>query len=185
MSEQTNHNLQDTIEGKRALNTPAPYENVLNTAFSKLTSQILVFLLAYMVLLVVLVWIGPTLSIPFIGLFYIIPILAMISYIWVKRQGIVAKPQESRNVNVKVRKAEGEAFIGGERGIFPDTVGSTTVSTGHVRDQAQVIGRDRDNITNTNTRFLNSLFEKLDQRNQMKLISNAQEMLTKQEDSHS
>lgn len=185
MPKKTDNNLENTTKGKNSLSTSAPYENVLNTAFSKLTSEILVFLLAYMILLVVLVWIGPTLGTPLLGLFYVIPVLGIIFYVWVKRQRIVAMPQDSRDVTVKVRKAEGESSVVGERGVFPTTAGSTVVTAGHVRDQARVEGRAINNTTDASAQLLIPLFEKLDQRNQWKLISNAQSMLNKQEDSHS
>ena len=69
MAKRTDLNLQGSSSN-------APYERVLSKAFEKLTSEVLIFLLAYTVLLVVLVLIGHDLSAWFLTLFYVIPILA-------------------------------------------------------------------------------------------------------------
>ena len=157
MAKQTNLNLQDGPSN-------APYERVLSKAFDKLTSEILIFLLAYTILLVVLVWIGHNLNTWLLTLFYIIPILGLITYVWLKKRDITRREQE-REVRVKVRRAEGEAYVGGERGSFQNISGSTMVKAGDVSDKAHVIGRDigstLSDTSNIDANYLVSVFERL------------------------
>ena len=177
MAKRTNLNLQGSP-------SDAPYERVLSKAFEKLTSEILIFLLAYTILLVVLVWIGHNLSIWLLALFYVIPILGLITYVWSKRRDITQREQE-REVQVKVRRAEGEAYVGGERGSFQNISGSTMVNAGNVSDKAQVVGRDIgstfSDTSNIDANYLVSVFERLNRGNQTRIISQANDMLSRRD----
>jgi hypothetical protein len=177
MPKQTNLNLQGSPPN-------APYERVLSKAFDKLTSEVLIFLLAYTILLVVLVWIGPNLGTWLLTLFYIIPILGLITYVWLKRRDIAQREQE-REVQVKVRRARGEAYVVGEEGSFQNISGSTTVNAGNVSDKARVkgrvIGSTPSDTSNSDANYLVSVFERLNRGNQTRIVSQAIDMLTRQD----
>jgi hypothetical protein len=69
----------------------APYEGALNIAFNRLTSEILIFLLAYTILLIGVVVFGAGLPTELRTLLYIIPILGVVAYVWLQKRTIVKK----------------------------------------------------------------------------------------------
>jgi hypothetical protein len=64
-----------------------PYEAALNKAFDKLTSEILIFLLAYTILLIGLAVFGSGIATQFRNLLYIIPVLGVVAYVTLLAKG--------------------------------------------------------------------------------------------------
>ena len=65
-----------------------PYERVLAKAFDKLTSEILIFLLAYTILLIGLLYFGINIPDTWRNFFYLIPVIGVLAYIWLQQGGI-------------------------------------------------------------------------------------------------
>src|SRR5688572_2568702 len=92
-----------------------PYEALLTRAFDKLTSQIFIFLLAYVILLISLSVFSPQLTTTLRTLLYLIPALGVIAYIWLRRREIV-KGAKQQGIDVKAGIVSGSARVTGARG---------------------------------------------------------------------
>src|SRR5438876_1425239 len=84
-----------------------PYEVPLTRAFDKLTSQIFIFLLAYVILLIGLAVFGSGLIVTLRSLLYILPVLGVIAYLWQQRKTI-RRDGEDRGIDVKAGKITGQ-----------------------------------------------------------------------------
>ena len=184
--EQGNHSEQGVAQ-PNVMSRNAPYEVPLTKAFDKLTSQIFLFLLAYLILLIGLAVFGASLVVTLRNLFYILPVLGVIAYLW-QQQRVIVKDGKDRGVDVKADKITGQASVGGvvnaprDRDI-PDNV---RVRVRQARDRARVRGveyGDGDESTDE-ANYLTQIFQQLSQQNQRKLIDSAHRMLTQQEKPH-
>jgi hypothetical protein len=117
----------------------APYEEALKIALNKLTSEVFIFLLAYTILLIGIAVFGSGLTTQLRTLFYIIPILGVAAYIWLRRPNIVKKA--AGDVRVRALLARGGANVIGVRGGPGQEQGNTDVSAG-IASGSNVIGRD-------------------------------------------
>src|SRR5436305_7829631 len=86
--EQSSHSEQGVAQPD-GVSRNAPYEVPLTKAFDKLTSQIFLFLLAYVILLIGLAVFGSNLAVTLRSLFYILPILGIAAYLWQQQRAIV------------------------------------------------------------------------------------------------
>ncbi len=77
-----------------------PYEGVLLKAFDRLTSEIFIFLLAYVILIIGLSFFNVAMTNTLITLLYLIPILGVVSYAWLRQRALVNDAKE-HGVNVK------------------------------------------------------------------------------------
>lgn len=166
----------------------APYAVVLAKAFDKLTSQVLIFLLAYVILLIGLAVFGSQLATTFRHLLYVIPLLGVAAFLFDQRHRIVKEGRE-KGVDVKARRVSGSASVIGVRGATGDLPDNVTLKVGHASDRAVVHGveyagataRDDGQPEGSDARFLVETFQQLNKTNRRELIVSAQRMLGKQE----
>lgn len=163
--------------------SPAPFEGALNTAFNKLTSQILIFLLAYVILLIGVAVFGAGIESRLLSLFYILPILGVTAYVWLQRRQYVSQPVE-RNVKLIGGITRGGSTVVGESGRFSDAPGSTTVRSLFASGESTVAGRMMPDAmrdkTSISSDFM-AVYQQLTLENRIKLLGTAQSLLTKQE----
>jgi len=135
MSESSSFNQfdkQDTSTQSRTIEVKtAPYQKVLAKAFDKLTSEILIFLLAYTILLIGLLFFGSHIPNTWRNLLYLIPILGVLAYIWLN-QISMRRYAEERDFNLRDMKlttivTKDNAYVGG---ILS---GATTQLSGRIR----------------------------------------------------
>lgn len=115
-----------------------PYEDVLARTVDKLTNEFFLFLIGYCVLLIGAEYLTPNLFSHFRWLFYIIPILGMVVYLFVKRGRIRNKIQ----VDVRSIWAD-HARVAGITGDASKLEGSVNVVAGMTSEGAEVIGIDQ------------------------------------------
>jgi len=186
ISEQSNHSEQGVAQ-PNALSRNAPYEVSLTKAFDKLTSQIFLFLLAYVILLIGLAVFGSSLAVTLRGLLYILPILGVVAYLWQQQRAIV-KEGRDRGIDVKAGKITGQARVGGivKAPSDRDIPNNVKVRVNRAQNSARISGvefGDGDE-SNNETSYFAQVFQQLSQQNQRKLIESAHRMLTQQEQSH-
>jgi hypothetical protein len=164
----------------------SPYEAALNAAFKQLTDQILIFLLAYMILLIGISVFGQDIAAQLRTLLYIIPILGVAAYVWVRRSSL-SKRTRDRSVQVRSGIATGPGtYVGGERGAVQEDAGRTTTRSGIATGGATVLGRDapasidKQTPQAIETQYLLQIFEGLDEANQRRLIDTAHGLLEQQ-----
>jgi len=191
MSEQNNSNQEDqpAVElGPPTDDTVGPqlglpYEAVLLKAMDKLTSQILIFLIAYTILLIALYAYGPQMATWLRNLFYIIPVLGVGAYAWLRRRDIV-KEADAKGIDIRAGIVRGSARLVGAQGVTGEAPENLKLSVGYADDQAEVLGLDyggsEEQLGNL-TKAMNEIYEKLDQDNQIKLLNSARRLLKKQE----
>jgi len=165
----------------------APYEVPLTKAFDKLTSEIFLFLLAYVILLIGLAVFGSSLIVPLRTLLYIVPILGVAAYLW-QQQGTIVKDGKNQGIDVKAGKVLDDAHVSGvinasREGAIPSNV---KVRVKKASGRARVSGAEYadGNASDNKTGNTLQVFQQLSSQNQMELIKHAQEMLSQQEDSH-
>jgi hypothetical protein len=154
-----------------------PYEKALLKAFEKLTSEVLLFLLAYMILLIGSETLAPSMSSTLRGLLYIIPILGVGAHVWLKRTN-VAKAARDHDVEVSAGITTGSAQVTGLRGPASATPASIKVSSGFAGDHAQVTGVDHGPTGRTDDppadeQYMLKLFRELDDAGRRELVSRA------------
>lgn len=156
-----------------------PYEKALNVAFQKLTDQILLFLLAYVILLIGLSVFASGIADKLRVLFYMIPILGVAAYVWTRRRGLSRK-MRGRDVGVRSGIAIGAGtYVGGERGAVKEGAGRTTADSVFAAGGATVIGRDvgakidHPGVPPLGAQYLVEIFQTLDERNQKTLVGMA------------
>jgi hypothetical protein len=162
----------------------APYEKALSEAFRKLTDQVLIFLLAYVILLIGVSMFAPGMRSEFRALLYIIPILGVAAYVLLRRRGLC----QTRDVRVRSGIAMGPGtYVGGERGVGNQGAGRTTTGSLIATGGATVVGRDVPANTDKQTQqpvgaqYLLEIFRNLDERNQRELVNKAQTLLNQQQ----
>ena len=107
-------------------NQMAPYAAVLAKAFDKLTSQVLIFLLAYVILLIGVAVFGSQLTTTMRNLLYVIPLLGVVGFVLEKRRKIVKNGRE-KGIDVRARKVSGSASVIGVRGATADVPENVTL----------------------------------------------------------
>jgi hypothetical protein len=169
-----------------ALSVPAagaPYEVSLTKAFDKLTSQILIFLLAYVILVIGLSIFGKNLTNSFKTLLYIIPVLGVAAYLW-ENQKAIRREADENGIDVSawiVKGAEVVAVEGAKRGdSIPEKV---VVKPKLVFDNAKVKGLvfGSDKPADASEKYLMEQYMKLDEENKGELIDYARKLIRKQQ----
>ena len=163
----------------------APYEGALNIALNKLTSEVLLFLLAYTILLIGIAVFGSGLTTELRTLLYIIPILGVVAYVWLQRRTIVRKAAAG-NVGVRSTVARGGSEVIGVLGPGQEQ-GNTTVDS-LFASSSRVIGRDyggagsqsASTANDTDVQYLIEIFQKLEEAGRNELIANALKIQKKQ-----
>lgn len=164
--------------GRSATDMKLPYETALNKAFDKLTSEIFVFLLAYMILVIALVTLRASIPDGVRALLYVIPILGVTGYAWLRKRTVIREPQAG-GVSVKALFVK-DAYVGGVRGVGPASdAGAVDVSVGVAAGGGTVVGVDRGNEAD-DLRYLSSIFHQLTDSHRRQLIMSASQMLERQ-----
>jgi hypothetical protein len=163
----------------------APYEPVLLKAFDKLTNQILIFLLAYVILLIGIGVFANELSETLKNLLYIIPILGAGVFVFSQDRKI-SNDAKNKGINVKGGWVSEKGEVTGVRASSelesaPDNV---SVFGGVVK--GKVIGYEVGNGEDDEKKpfdvgYLTEMFSQLNDTNRRKLINSAQNYLEKQE----
>ncbi len=180
--EQSIHSEQGVAQPSVSRN--APYEVPLTKAFDKLTSQIFLFLLAYVILLIGLAVFGSSLVVTLRTLLYILPVLGVIAYLW-QQQRAIEKDGKNRGIDVKAGKITGQARIGGVVNAprDRDVPNDIRVHVRQAKDSARISGVEYDDgdESNDETSYIARIFQQLSQQNQRKLIDSAHRILNQQE----
>lgn len=166
----------------------APYSEALAKAFDKLTSQILIFLLAYVILLIGLAVLGAQLAPTIRNLLYVIPLLGVAAFVFERRQNIV-KDGRQKGIDIKARRVSGSASVIGVRGATNDLPENVTLRVGRAGDRAVVHGVEYGNVSEadaskpagTDAQYLLDTFQRLSRQNRRELIATAQRLEGKQE----
>ena len=165
-----------------------PYEaalsGALTAAINKLSSEILIFLLAYVILLVLLSTLGSGIPTELRALLYIIPVLGVGGYIWVRKRNVVRAAHDSaQRLRVSALSATDDAYVAGVRGSVGEAPGDVSVQSGRASGRARVIGVDTaaaDGEDAADVRYLLDVARQLDPAGRRQLIARAQAMLGKQ-----
>lgn len=120
-----------------------PYEAALNKAFDKLNSQILIFLLAYLVLIIGLNITTGSIPESIVNLLYMIPLLGIIAYGWSRKRTIVQDPS-AKGIKIQAFRVSGQGYVAGRSGGQANTTANEDiqVSVGLVSNRARVVGQD-------------------------------------------
>ena len=178
-----------TEQPKPEPRTNAPYEGALNIALNKLTSEVLLFLLAYTILLIGMAVFGSGLPTELRTLLYVIPILGVVAYVWLQKR-TVEKRATAGNVRVESAIARKGAEVIGERGSGQER-GNTTVGSLFASD-SRIIGREyggaeSQSVSATDAadvRYLVEIFQKLKEASRNELMANALEIQKRERQSH-
>ncbi len=161
----------------------APYEVPLTKAFDKLTSQIFIFLLAYVILLIGLAVFGENLANSIKVLLYMIPILGVAAYVWQNQKKIRGQARKS-GIDVSAWRVTSSGRVVAVNGAksgdpIPENV---KIRVGSVSQNAEVGGvvYGTEESGDTSENYLLGLFAHLDERNRRELITSAQTLLDKQ-----
>jgi hypothetical protein len=154
-----------------------PYEHVIVRAFDKLTSEIFVFLLAYVALVVGFAWLAPTGSESFAVLLHVLPVAGIAAYVWLQSAGL-ARQATANGVDVWSGVATGSARVTGISGAVARTLGRvkvrSTLASGNARVTGVSIGGD---AVDTDENFLLDRFRKLDDAGRQAVIREAMKRL--------
>jgi hypothetical protein len=167
----------------------APYEGALNIALNKLTSEVLLFLLAYTILLIGMAVFGSGLAIELRTLLYVIPILGVVAYAWLQKRAI-EKRKAGGNVIVESAVARKGAEVIGERGTGQGR-SNTTVGSLYASN-SRVIGRESGGVESqsvsatdaADVRYLVEIFQKLEEAGRDELMAKALEIQKRERRSH-
>jgi hypothetical protein len=157
-----------------------PYETALNIAFNRLTSQILIFLLAYVILLIGIAVLGAGIETRLLTLLYIIPILGVVAYVWLQRRSVPNVPE--RNVDVSSLVAKDDSLVAGEIGDYGASSGDTKVSalfTSGSTVAGRMIESPRRKESDVSQDLID-VYKKLAPENRSRLLTNAFDLLKKQ-----
>lgn len=190
MSDPKKPEAESSPEERPASASSGPYEAPLTKAFDKLTSQIFIFLLAYVILLIGLTVFGSQLADTLRNLFYIIPVLGVIAYVWLQQRGIV-KDAKEKGIDVKAGMVSDSARVFGVRGAkagddLPENVRvGTVLARGNAEVGAVIYGDAESEVPQSGVlEVLTDIFKQLDRSSQIELISSAQSLLDKQGERH-
>lgn len=159
-----------------------PYEASLTKAFDKLTSQVLIFLLAYVILLIGLAAFGSDLPNTLHSLLHIIPVLGVGAYVWSQQRNI-AQEAVAKGLDIKGGIIRDSAKLTGARGATGQIPENIKLDVGYASGHAEVTGVDyggfeepRGNLAQA----MSDIYKELDQSSQVKLLGNAQRLLETQ-----
>ena len=159
-----------------------PYETVLIKALDKLTSQVFIFLLAYLILVIGLAVLAPQLTVEVRTLLYVLPVLGIGAYLW-QQQRAIAGQAKHHGIDVKAGLVTGEAHVTGVRAAagsasLPEDVqvGVGLVS-GKSRVEGAVIGPAEASDSPSERQYLLDTFQQLSPPKRRKLIASAQRLL--------
>jgi hypothetical protein len=177
--------LKSDTEHSAWLSQAAPYEAPLTKAFDKLTSEIFIFLLAYVILIIGLAVFGEKLANTIKTLLYIIPVLGVAAYAW-QNQKVIRTNASKRGVDVRAGMVTGSAKVVGSRG--DPNPGNVKLSVGWAGGNSSVMGSDvgsqeirKDNESaDFSEKFLIEQFVKLNESNRRELIARLLKLLDKQ-----
>lgn len=186
MPEQFNSNPEQASTSSLAA-TP-PYETALVQAINKLTSEVFIFLLAYVILLIGIAVFGESLTNTLRNLLYIIPILGVAAYVFLKR-GDVMKEANTRGIDVKTGVVTGGSYVGGVRGkTSPSSIDKVGVSSIWTSGESVVVGTDEtyrqepepNTPQSSEAQYLIEIYEHLSEENRRKLVASANRLRDKQ-----
>jgi hypothetical protein len=184
MPEQSNTNPEQNPTSP--LVTTPPYEAALVQAINKLTSEVFIFLLAYVILLIGIAVFGESLTDTLRNLLYIIPILGVAAYVFLKR-GEVVKEADARGIVVKAGVVRRDGYVGGKRGkTSSGSNGKVDVRSGWT--DGTVVGLDEayekepepNTPQSSGSQYLLEIYEDLSEENRRKLVASANRLRTKQ-----
>jgi hypothetical protein len=161
----------------------APYEAALLKAFDKLTSQVLIFLLAYVIVLIGVAWFGDGIDSRLRMLFYLIPIMGVLAHVWLQRRRHIRRAME-RDVYVGAGVTTGGSTVVGEGGRVSEQPGQTQVHSGYAGGRSTVAGRMTPEASSKDPVISQDFIEtyhQLSRENRIKLLSDAQDLLENQE----
>jgi hypothetical protein len=163
-----------------------PYEVPLTKAFDKLTSQVFIFLLAYVILLIGLAVFGSRLADTLRNLFYVIPVLGVLAYVWLKQRQIAKVAKES-GIDVSAWIVSDSARVTGVRGAKAGSAlpKNVNVGVGLARGTADIAGVvygdvEAEKPQSSSFQVLADIFNQLNKSDQIKLIASAQRLLDKE-----
>ncbi|MFS0517802.1 hypothetical protein ACEYW6_24235 [Nostoc sp. UIC 10607] len=96
------------------IDSKAPFEDVLGKGIEKLTSEIFIFLLCYTMLLIGIGVFGTKLATELRTLLYILPVLGVGPYFWLRRQQLTAEAQAAKD-NLLRQTVQRQAEIEAEK----------------------------------------------------------------------
>jgi hypothetical protein len=160
----------------------APYETVLIKAFDKLTSQVFIFLLAYLILVIGIGVLAPQLTTEVRTLLYVLPVLGIGAYLWQQQRSLASKAKH-HGIDVKAGIVTGEARVTGVRAdtgnanLPEDVKVAAGVASGKGRVEGVVIGDEEPDKLASDSKYLLETFQQLDSQKRRKLIASAQRLL--------
>jgi len=160
----------------------APYETVLIKAFNKLTSQVFIFLLAYLILVIGLAVLAPQLTSQVRTLLYLLPILGIGAYLWQQQRSLAGKAKR-RGIDVKAGVVMGSAQVTGVRSHTgsADLPKDVSVGVGLAAGKGEVggvyIDQEETGDLASDAQYLLETFQQLSPPKRRKLISSAQKLL--------
>jgi hypothetical protein len=187
MSEQTDATPREIPPS--LVSTAAPYEDALIKAFDRLTSEIFIFLLAYFILIVGLSFLNVRLTDTLRNLLYIIPILGVVAYLWVRQHELVRDAKKhgvdvKEGVRVDAGNVSDDAVITGVSGAGEGPIGNVDVAVRRASNRAIITGIDYAQADahspSEEERYLVKLFRQLDVTSRDRLIAQAQKLRKKQ-----
>lgn len=160
----------------------APYEYVLIKAFDKLTSQVFIFLLAYLILVIGLAVFAPQLTNEVRTILYVLPVLGIGAYLW-QQQRSLASQAKRHGINVMAGITTGEARVTGVRlasgsdGQPHDVSVGVGLASGRSRVEGAVIGQEDTDKLASDSQYLLETFKQLGPQKRRKVIASAQKLL--------
>ena len=180
MSKPNQTNAEADASASGSSKSMAPYETALNKALDKLHSEVLIFLLAYLILLIGLSVYGTAISTTLRNLLYIIPILGVLAYSWSKKRTAIKKS----GVNVAAGIARSGAYVGGIRGDIGHFTEPVDVKAGIASGHAQVVGVDvgpaKAAPLPTGSDDILALFQKLNEKNRNEVVAHCMDLYSRQ-----
>lgn len=155
-----------------------PYGAALKQAIDKLTSEVFLFLIAYVILLVGAELLAPGLTRNYRYLFYILPIVGIGAYLFQRSRHLAKQSREQleRSVTVSSTLAH-DATVVGVRGEGADIPEEVAVVSRMALGGSEIIGVDVGRgSSDARLEYLSRLFEKLDEADRDALVSRALEL---------
>jgi hypothetical protein len=161
--------------------TASPLIDALGKAVAKLTSQIFIFLIAYLILAAFLTLSTSQIPAEIRIALLVIPILGLLVYASLKRRKILT---QTRDLDVQVRAgiATGAATVAGVRGAAPDSLRSVKADVGYAGGRATVVGVDNPASAaspEADAAFLLQMFQKLAPKDRLELMNVANRIAAK------
>jgi hypothetical protein len=153
--------------------------SVVEAALRRLTSEVLIFVLAYAALVGGMATLGGGTR-PEYRLLYVLPLVGIAAHVWLSRQRI-RKTLAGEGVRVRAVAAGREAYVAGVRGGTAPSGGAVDVTAGFAAGGARVIGVDaRGDSDAADARYLMEIFAQLRDGDRRALIRTAGDLLDAQ-----